>query len=915
MQAGLAAAVLPAFVGRERELERIRKLLERARSIPAAAIVRITGASGLGKTALWKEVLRHASEAQWVVLETNCYASQRRTPGAALRRLISRGIATFDASTQRYLSGLEQELTSAATTVGHFELAVTRLIEGVLVDRPVILAFDDAQWLDQQAVAMIQRLIETNPDRPFVIVAANQIGHSVALPEVSESLTITLGRLKRSLSEEIVQGLWPDANAEVRTSLVDRSSGIPFDLIALALQARADQASTADEVSRTARSLLEEAFETLPDDRREFLQLCSLMREPIELGVLRRLIEDERNLEAFIAQFSGRYVVLDGAEMRFSHNLIAEAIRSTITSPLLLRRRIITAYASGDAPRIGDYDRIATLAAEIGDTETEYRALTTLATASYAQDAYESVIAALERALQLRRPDADDYVTYYNQYSMALRLVGRWSDARRVLEAAVLDGIARGFSGVGILASTLLWIIRIETGLPEARSHFREFCRTITAPADRHDLLAAGALVAADGAQEAEFRAIQQEIAELPESPSRYATTLFHLSDATMKSRLGRFPEAWSALAEARSTVDNQRSVHKYSVEVFGSVIQVKERGCVGVRIRTSWPRAREDGSIVNEEPPTAVLLTALETGAVTDFAAGAWDAAMSKIEATNLRSVGPCVGRTALLSIAAAVAAFNGQKPDVADLIEADLRHSTEHALWERSLPLAFWWAAHLHAQQPRAAAALIEPLMPYLGNVTGSLAFHFPVARVLYATRAGAKDLLHRLLAARREEFTPWDQAHDALAAGLAYRELGDDRATPFLARAAETFGTLEAHFFAAYASNALGKPAPAQLALLKRLGIIDSRGGDAQKRAGLRTTKLAQPTLREREVAALVAEGYTNRNIAEHLTLSERTVEVHIANLFNRLNITSRTQLVRYVLEDAADHGAGHGQRSRG
>jgi DNA-binding CsgD family transcriptional regulator/predicted nucleic acid-binding protein len=53
------------------------------------------------------------------------------------------------------------------------------------------------------------------------------------------------------------------------------------------------------------------------------------------------------------------------------------------------------------------------------------------------------------------------------------------------------------------------------------------------------------------------------------------------------------------------------------------------------------------------------------------------------------------------------------------------------------------------------------------------------------------------------------------------------------------------------------------------------------------------------RETEVAGLVAGGLPNREIAERLFISERTVESHIAHIRTKLGVTSRTQLVRWAL----------------
>jgi len=54
------------------------------------------------------------------------------------------------------------------------------------------------------------------------------------------------------------------------------------------------------------------------------------------------------------------------------------------------------------------------------------------------------------------------------------------------------------------------------------------------------------------------------------------------------------------------------------------------------------------------------------------------------------------------------------------------------------------------------------------------------------------------------------------------------------------------------------------------------------------------------RELEVLRLVAQGHTNRQVAEMLHLSVRTVESHRANLMNKLGLSSPAQLVRYAIE---------------
>ncbi len=55
----------------------------------------------------------------------------------------------------------------------------------------------------------------------------------------------------------------------------------------------------------------------------------------------------------------------------------------------------------------------------------------------------------------------------------------------------------------------------------------------------------------------------------------------------------------------------------------------------------------------------------------------------------------------------------------------------------------------------------------------------------------------------------------------------------------------------------------------------------------------------TSRELEVLRLVAEGQTDRKVAERLVISPRTVNRHLSNIFVKLDVPSRTAAVAYVI----------------
>jgi DNA-binding NarL/FixJ family response regulator len=56
----------------------------------------------------------------------------------------------------------------------------------------------------------------------------------------------------------------------------------------------------------------------------------------------------------------------------------------------------------------------------------------------------------------------------------------------------------------------------------------------------------------------------------------------------------------------------------------------------------------------------------------------------------------------------------------------------------------------------------------------------------------------------------------------------------------------------------------------------------------------------TVREMEIARLIARGLSNRGIAAELTISPATAARHVANIFGKLGFTSRAQVAAWTVE---------------
>jgi len=147
-----------------------------------------------------------------------------------------------------------------------------------------------------------------------------------------------------------------------------------------------------------------------------------------------------------------------------------------------------------------------------------------------------------------------------------------------------------------------------------------------------------------------------------------------------------------------------------------------------------------------------------------------------------------------------------------------------------------------------------------------------------------AAALTPLRRSFAAWKTLDAPYEAARVRVLIGLACRTLEDaDTAALELESACRTFRQLGAAPDLARAQALAGRP-------------------PERRPGGL--------TPREVEVLRLVASGKTNRSIAGHLVLSERTVARHLSNIFAKLGISSRASATAYAYE----HGlvAGHGLR---
>lgn len=203
----------------------------------------------------------------------------------------------------------------------------------------------------------------------------------------------------------------------------------------------------------------------------------------------------------------------------------------------------------------------------------------------------------------------------------------------------------------------------------------------------------------------------------------------------------------------------------------------------------------------------------------------------------------------------------------------------SQPHNRLTRASVLAACVDIMLAAGDPPAARAAADEL-GVMADETAA-----PLLRALYAHAMGAVLLAggdpHEAIALLRTAWTSWqeieapyDAARTRVLLGLACRDLGDiDAAELDLDAARRVFERLGA------------------AADVERINNLMKPARDAGAPA---------LTPRELQVIGLVATGKTNRAIAKHLSLSERTVDRHVSNILMKLSLPSRSAATAYAYE---------------
>jgi DNA-binding CsgD family transcriptional regulator len=323
------------------------------------------------------------------------------------------------------------------------------------------------------------------------------------------------------------------------------------------------------------------------------------------------------------------------------------------------------------------------------------------------------------------------------------------------------------------------------------------------------------------------------------------------------------------------------------------------------------WARSR--GAVL-------AMVSALSRLPFAQIGAGRWEEARAGAdEAADLaRGVGQPSLAAMPLALLALIAAYRGDPSAEGRLEEAEQVQSKQ-ALGVLAAPVAdvlSWTRATLAANEHD-----LEGALHHLGRLTVPMIQRLAaIDRVEIAARAGrpalARDRVGELMAYGTAVSAPWACA--AGEHGLALLSAGDDADRHFVA-ALRLHGTAQRPVDRARTSLAYGeflrrsrRRVDARTHLRTALEVFEDVGaaplaerarqelrasGETARKRDVSTT--ADLTPQELQTARLVAQGLSNRHVAERLFVSPRTVEYHLSNAYQKLGVRSRGELAQLSL----------------
>jgi len=935
------------FVGRREQLARLDAALAQV-DAGEPQVVMLAGDAGIGKSRLLEQLADRVEELGGICLRTVCvdlgtHGLPWAPVTAALRQLIDQlGVArlsTMSPNVHRLLDLLPEYRVPAAADDPEPPLVdlVTALIKQVGTEHTLCWVIDDLHWADEATRNLVDYVARTMTASRLLIASAYRTEdleprHPLRpflaqLSRLDHVHRLELGPFSRAETSELIAEELHEQPSEELLDLVYRKSG-GNALYAVELARAGDVAG----LPETLRDLLLGRIQVLADDTRRVLRHAAIAGR----SVPHRLLEETVGLgtDALVLALAdaveAQVLVADGSDYSFRHGLLREAVVSGILPVERARLHGACAEALEGDPSLSVPERFAAVVGthwdEAGDAA---KALPYLLRAA---DEADRVDAHGERAQLL-----DRVASLWPLVAGAAAVAG--TDLFDVFEAAttaatwagdhlrVLDLVDRALSSSAgadpdrlamLFAHRALALHHLDRDgaldaideairiLPEGASHGR--IRVL-------DFVAAALTL----------RGRPQQARTLSEEAVRLAD---ELADADVMAQmrctlgwilgeLGEYPEALAILDAAQraggagdDTIQHTRLCLNRAVSLLGigRLQEAVDTARAGVASKQMSGLARSMG---------AALLATLSTALA---AIGRWDEALVTI-ADALDADPPGTLAASLHAVHAEIDIGRG------DLSAADVHLRHAEALTGRGAAAAPWTvplrtqqaSLALHADRLDAArdsvdfglqvdhaapldlwglldvAARVESLA---GEVPGRARRDTEHRRATLREVAVGLPSNTPMLAARKAQFDAeladvggdwadvverWDVVGDPYRAAVARLRA----ATEAVARHERAAATTLLTAAVGSASTLRARPLLGELELVARTAHLDLDNASFGSGAGTPTAL----THREREVLRRVAAGLSNRQIADELFISAKTVSTHVSNILAKLSVATR------------------------
>lgn len=948
-----------AIVEREAELGELERLLTDARQAHGRVAL-IEGPAGIGKTRLLDEVRERAATLGISSLTARGGELERDFGFGIVRQLLEPVLA-------RAGPALLEELTAGAArlAVPAFEAepggptaqatppyailhGLYWLVANLAEHSPLLIAVDDVHWSDAPSLRFLIYLARRLDGMPVAVALGGRTGEAAAEPELLRALVLEARPpilRPRPLSETAVSalvktGLGDDAGPRLCGACHESTRGNPFLLRELLEELRRD--------SRAAGEISPAVVRRLTSDRitaalllrigRIGRQAPPLARAVAVLGTqaslehARRLAGlDLTETRSLAASLAGAAVFERGEPLCFVHPIVRTAVYEDIPET---EREKMHAGAARLLARAGpEAVALHLLSTEPAGEVSVVETLLEAGRAALARGAPETAVRYLRRALA-EPPTEDRRGRALLQLGTAESLVDMAAAAEHLadaveqmsapgdrLEAArLLAGVLamseRAVDAVELLEGEIAALDDGQPGLadrlaahtvdigrmqPEARCRARELAQRlrqrVTVDGDDLDpaILATVAAEMAMAGEPAERTAALAERALSALTPAETFSISEWTGEVAIRSLViaERFEPARQALddalgdAGARGAALEAAMLYSHRGELL---VRLGELATAEADARAGLALAGAHGWAVGVPAMVAVLVDAL-------VERGRLDAAEAVVTGDSLGAAAALLpaGYTFNLLLSARGRlriAQNRPREAVVDLHECG-RRLTE--LGELSPSSVVW----------RSSAALAHLALGETDAARGLAREELERARVLEAPRAlGVALRALALVEGGETGLSLLEQAVRALEPSPARLEH---------ARALVDLGS---------ALRRSGKPTDARERLAAGMDLahhcgataLVDRAHDELRLAGARPRRIALTgadalTPAERRVAGMAAEGMTNKEIAQALFVTLRTIEMHLSNAYGKLEIESRRELAR-----ALDPGMENESRSR-